>query len=240
MVYSVHEQLRKQAGFHQMAAQEAKEAEAAFRQGSQDKVAQGDEDVAVEDLWVPDEPWVKERNRQILTEFGQHSQAEMPAVHPNNIEGALGRVQNHYYYGCGDFLAAAAIMAHGIGESQAYDDGNKRTALLTVQDFLDNNGYDHISPEGSDDDELAKHLIGYGVWTQYENYQAGIGDPPPYYPPPKTDDNGNVIESDEEVWPYSPEEAADPSIWGGPYAPISTADLFRQRHQAYLEANGHE
>jgi prophage maintenance system killer protein len=236
MVHSTHEQLRKQAERSKVEAQEAFDSsQAAHHQ----KSAQGDEAPEVEDLWVPDEAWIKDRNRDALIHHGQVEQADLPVLFPEKIEGALGRVQNNYYYGGGDFLATAAIMAHSIGESQAYQDGNKRTALLTVQDFLDNNGWEHISPEGMDDDELATHLQGYGVWTQYENYKSGLSpDPPPYYPPPKTDDDGNEIQEAEEVWPYSPMEAADPATWGGPYPPISTADLFKQRHDDWLKANG--
>jgi hypothetical protein len=63
-------------------------------------------------------------------------------------------------------VAAAAQLAHGIAEAQAFDDGNHRTAHLACQTFLHNNGLGYLSPLGFDDDELAEHLAGGLIKSQ--------------------------------------------------------------------------
>jgi len=224
MVYSVHEQIKRKAGCNQVAAQEAQDsAKARTVLGwSQEEVAQGLPNPEVEDLWWPDEPHIKGHNRQGLIEYGQHDVADDPILFPEKLDGALGRAQNAYYYGGNDFFVGASTLLHGIGEAQAYGDANKRASLGTVKDFFHNNGYDHLSPEGFDDEELANHLKGYGVWNRYQDYLAGrITEPPPY-----PDSEGNP------VWPYSVEEE-------GPAGP-STIDVLKARHETWLKANGYE
>ena len=47
-----------------------------------------------------------------------------------------------YFYGDGDLYEIAAAYAFHIAESQAYFDGNKRTAVQAAADFLEINGID--------------------------------------------------------------------------------------------------
>jgi death-on-curing protein len=55
---------------------------------------------------------------------------------------------NVYLYGNGDLYEIAAAYAYHIAESQAYVDGNKRTAVQAALDFLEINGIDtSILPE---------------------------------------------------------------------------------------------
>lgn len=184
MVNSAHED---QALHLEAEAAQARNSRRIF-EGFSQETPEGDEDPEVEDLWLPDEPWVKAHNRNGLIEYGQQDVADAPCLWPDKIEGAIGRAANHYYYG-GDMFDAAAALGHGIGESQAYSDGNKRAALYTTKDFLDHNGYGHVSPHDFDDEEYARHLKGYGV--------ANSSNPPPHY-----DEMGN------EVTPYTLEDTA--------------------------------
>ena len=58
------------------------------------------------------------------------------------LESAIAQPQNVYFYGDGDLYEIAAAYAFHIAESQAYFDGNKRTAVQAALDFLEINGID--------------------------------------------------------------------------------------------------
>ncbi|HEX6507968.1 MAG TPA: type II toxin-antitoxin system death-on-curing family toxin [Chloroflexota bacterium] len=57
------------------------------------------------------------------------------------LESALGRPIHHATYGDADIAMQAAILAHGVAQSQSFLDGNKRTALITMATFLALNGW---------------------------------------------------------------------------------------------------
>ncbi len=52
------------------------------------------------------------------------------------VESALGSAQNSYWYGHGGLFEIAAAYAFHIAESQAFVDGNKRTAASAAIMFL--------------------------------------------------------------------------------------------------------
>lgn len=56
------------------------------------------------------------------------------------VESALASAQNAWLYGNGDIFDIAATYAFHIAESQAFLDGNKRTAIATALTFLALNG----------------------------------------------------------------------------------------------------
>jgi death-on-curing family protein len=57
------------------------------------------------------------------------------------FEGALARPASYAHYQNADLALQAAVLAHGIAESQAFLDGNKRLALVAMLTFLEANGY---------------------------------------------------------------------------------------------------
>lgn len=57
------------------------------------------------------------------------------------LESALARPMNLAAYGSPDSAALAASYAYGIAKNHAFVDGNKRTALVALELFLDQNGY---------------------------------------------------------------------------------------------------
>jgi death on curing protein len=57
------------------------------------------------------------------------------------LEGAVARPRTHAAYAGADVALQAAVLAHGIAESQVFVDGNKRTALIALLTFLDINGW---------------------------------------------------------------------------------------------------
>jgi len=57
------------------------------------------------------------------------------------LEGALGRPLSYAQYEDADLPLQAAVLAHGISESQTFLDGNKRFALVAMLTFLEINGF---------------------------------------------------------------------------------------------------
>jgi death-on-curing protein len=71
------------------------------------------------------------------------------------IESALASAQNAWFYAEGDTWDIAAAYAFHIAESQAFLDGNKRTAIASAVAFLTANGcFDHAT-----DDDLYDAMI---------------------------------------------------------------------------------
>src|SRR5690349_7972485 len=65
------------------------------------------------------------------------------------VESALGLARNTFWYGHGDLFAIAAAYAFHIAESQAFVDGNKRTAAASAIMFLRRNGVSVPKDDGS-------------------------------------------------------------------------------------------
>jgi len=59
----------------------------------------------------------------------------------STLEGALARPATYAHHHDADISLQAAVLAHGIAESQALLDGNKRLALVAMLTFLEANGY---------------------------------------------------------------------------------------------------
>jgi prophage maintenance system killer protein len=70
------------------------------------------------------------------------------------VEAALRAIQE-----LEDPVAAAAVLAARISRSQAFGEGNKRTALLVARWILDRNGIEGAAMLPPDDFELARLLI---------------------------------------------------------------------------------
>jgi death-on-curing protein len=73
------------------------------------------------------------------------------------LEGALGRPQSYAHYEHADLALQAAVLAHGIAETQPALDGNKRLALVAMLTFLELNGFRVTAT----DPELADWIIGF-------------------------------------------------------------------------------
>jgi len=65
------------------------------------------------------------------------------------VESALGSAQNAFWYGRGNVFDIAAAYAFHIAESQAFVDGNKRTAAAAAISFLRLNGIRFPKDDGS-------------------------------------------------------------------------------------------
>ncbi len=71
------------------------------------------------------------------------------------LESAAMRAQTAAYYEDADLIRQAAILAVSISQAQAFVDGNKRTALIAMDTFLEENGSLFIG----DDLMVMEHLI---------------------------------------------------------------------------------
>ncbi len=80
------------------------------------------------------------------------------------LEGALGRPRSYAHYEDADLALQAAVLAHGIAESQAFIDANKRLALIAMLTFLELNGYRVDAP----DPDLAAWIIRFSAGTTPE------------------------------------------------------------------------
>lgn len=69
-------------------------------------------------------------------------QAKHDLLNPGQLESALLRAQNAAIYEEADIVRQAATLFWGIASSQAFKDGNKRTAVVLLRAFLNLNGYD--------------------------------------------------------------------------------------------------
>lgn len=63
------------------------------------------------------------------------------------FESALVRPQNLAVYGKPDAAALSAAYGFGIARNHPFVDGNKRTAFVAVELFLDLNGYDLLADD---------------------------------------------------------------------------------------------
>jgi death-on-curing protein len=64
-------------------------------------------------------------------------------LHPDKLVSALVRPQNAAYYEGADLVAQVAILMIALSESQAFEEGNKRTAFLAAEVMLNINGYEY-------------------------------------------------------------------------------------------------
>ncbi len=63
-----------------------------------------------------------------------------PLRDEEGLESAAMRAQTAAYYEDTDLIRQAAILAVGIAQAQAFVDGDKRTALIVMDTFLEENG----------------------------------------------------------------------------------------------------
>jgi len=63
------------------------------------------------------------------------------------FDSALARPQNLAVYGDPDAAALAAAYGFGIARNHPFIDGNKRTAFVAVELFLDLNGFDLLADD---------------------------------------------------------------------------------------------
>jgi death-on-curing protein len=94
---------------------------------------------ASNDRWIWLDPAVLRavHDEQILEHGGPGGTRD-----PGLLESAMARPRQLATYGSPDVAALAAAYAHGIARNHPFVDGNKRTAFVAVELFLDLNGHE--------------------------------------------------------------------------------------------------
>jgi death-on-curing protein len=92
-------------------------------------------------IWIDTKDLVKIHEDIINTSGG------LPGFNTSNsVESIMLRVQNHaFYVGVNDFPELAAILAFSIVKGHAFNDGNKRTALIALDVFCTVNQHELIT-----------------------------------------------------------------------------------------------
>ena len=89
-------------------------------------------------IWILDEAVLAVHEEQLAEHGGLAAIRDMGAV-----KSALARPRNLVSYdGCEDLARLAAAYAYVIAKNHDFSDGNKRTALVTMNLFLMLNGYE--------------------------------------------------------------------------------------------------
>jgi death on curing protein len=88
----------------------------------------------------------------------------------DGLEGALGRPATYAHYQDSDLALQAAVLAHGIAETQPFVDGNKREALIALITFLELNGY----LLAANDPELASWIISFSAGATPEDVAGSL------------------------------------------------------------------
>jgi len=84
-------------------------------------------------------------HREAMRRAGQAPRA---VTDESRLRSKLARPENAYHYeGITDVFHLGALLAVSISQAQAFEDGNKRTAAMTLTVFLRANGY-RLKPRG--------------------------------------------------------------------------------------------
>jgi prophage maintenance system killer protein len=134
---------------------------------------EGQPRAGAEDARPPGLPSIEdlcELNRLIHEDAGQPERFKLDQPAP--LESCLDRARARYSASAEGVIRAAALLAHGIAQAQAFRDGNRRTAYFATQAFLNANGLGYLSPGTKSDHHLARKL------NQVVENQARMKTPP--------------------------------------------------------------
>lgn len=93
-------------------------------------------------IWVPLDAVLAIHDEQISEHGGIRGVRDFAAV-----DSALARPRNLLAYGSPDAAVLAAAYAFGLSSNHGFLDGNKRTAYVVAETFLDLNGYGMDAPD---------------------------------------------------------------------------------------------
>lgn len=88
----------------------------------------------------------------------------------SGLESAIARPETYTHYQGADLALQAAVLAHGIAETQCFVDGNKRAALISMLVFLEING----SRVEASDTELADWILRFSAGSSPEEVASLI------------------------------------------------------------------
>ena len=110
-----------------------------------------------EPVWIEDELVLAIHDRQLAEHGGAEGLRDAAS-----LNGALGRVINHFLYTKAGIIELAAKYCAGIVQNHAFIDGNKRTGLVVCILFLELNGY-HFKASEADAAQIVLGLADHSV-----------------------------------------------------------------------------
>jgi death on curing protein len=93
--------------------------------------------------------------------------------HTGTLESGATRAQWAAIYEGADLIRQCALLAVGISDAQAFLDGNKRTALVVAEEFLDRNGWEFIGDdlEWAEQLKAASETQGQEKWAAVKDFE---------------------------------------------------------------------
>lgn len=92
--------------------------------------------------WLNEAALIAAHERQLVEHGGAPQLRDAGA-----LQSALARARNKAAYGEPDAAELAAAYAFGIARNHAFVDGNKRVALLALETFLLDNGFELVADD---------------------------------------------------------------------------------------------
>jgi death-on-curing protein len=80
-------------------------------------------------------------------------------ISPAGLQSALDRPFNYWYYGEDSIVVLAVKLLLGVGQNHPFEQGNKRTALISTALFLQDNGYRFVVDDAEFLGELVRAAI---------------------------------------------------------------------------------
>jgi death-on-curing protein len=92
--------------------------------------------------WLNEAALIAAHEKQLVEHGGAAQLRDRPA-----LQSALARARNKAAYGEPDAAELAAAYAFGIARNHPFVDGNKRVALLALEAFLLDNGFELVADD---------------------------------------------------------------------------------------------
>lgn len=92
--------------------------------------------------WIPKSA-IRAIHDELLAEHGGAS----GILNPKQLDSTLARPRNLLAHGKPDLAALAACYGYGLAKNHCFADGNKRTALASIDVFLQLNGVELMADE---------------------------------------------------------------------------------------------
>ena len=118
-----------------------------------------------EPVWIEPELVLAIHDRQLAEHGGGEGLRDASL-----LDGALGRVINHFLCTKADIIELAAKYCVGIVQNRAFVDGHKRTGLVVCILFLELNGYRFKASEADAAQivqELAAHTVDEAGFNEF-------------------------------------------------------------------------
>ena len=107
----------------------------------------------MEPIWLPIDEII-ETNRDVVSETGE----PFAIIRPDGLEIAAAAPKNSFYFGnTADIVELAVVLLFSLARNHCFEQGNKRTALISAILFMQANG---LTLNIRDSEELGELIVG--------------------------------------------------------------------------------